>query len=808
MFMALAKQQKRLICIVAIVAALALAGGAIAVAMLLSGGGEAPSSSAPAQSGSSTAPEDGGITSAGLLKDVKASESPILPSPAEITLKKDTPLPLGDTAEIISDLDDGRAAASAKEVLEAAGLTVTVVQPGGQSGAGAQLWLSASKDSEAAGLAKGFGADTALPVEEDGYVLTAGRKDGKTVAAIVGTDPAGVYYGVQSLAMMIGSDGGKPCVYETVIRDYPELSVRGMVGGYINTGWPEEKIRDWLAYMSHNKMNTYFSADSDAYHIQNWREPYPEEALAEVVRMHRLCEEYYVDYVYTIYPAYASGRPNSSYIVYSSEEDYQKLLAKCRQVLDAGLKEIMVLFDDIDRGLTDDADKAKFGSGESGFAKAQAYVMNRLYDDLFKDHPDRRLFACYTDYNGLRLNPYLRAMRETLHENITPIWTGEMFISTDFTRENIKTVRENFGRDFMLWINMPVNDVMPNTVNLGALCGAESGLSELGLCGAFSLPMVFSQQESSKLSVATIADFAWNSQKYDPDLSLKKICLQMSEKYAGELYIAAKTSCDNMYIQSNENDVLEGLVKTFWEKFAAGENPDMAAIRTQFDDIYRAADTLLNEYDNFDFVESIRNTLLKMRVMAEAGQLSTDMFAAEFAGNQEEAGSLRASFDEKLKVIDQLPANVATKVVLPYLEKCGNESRYALHRWYEATPFTNINFVKEHQVENIADNDSSTFMWCQTLIMKDRHVGLDLGEVKPISTVYINMARDGAVAEYMKDVTLEYSVDGETYTPIQKNLNQTQIRMTDLDISARYIRVRSEVAGSTYGLIMSDFKVK
>ena len=87
-------------------------------------------------------------------------------------------------------------------------------------------------------------------------------------------------------------------------------------------------------------------------------------------------------------------------------------------------------------------------------------------------------------------------------------------------------------------------------------------------------------------------------------------------------------------------------------------------------------------------------------------------------------------------------------------------------------------------------------------------MGLDLGEVKPIHTVVITMARDGALAEYMKEVTLEYSVDGENYIPIQKNMNKTKIRLTDLELSARYIRIRSEVPSPTYGLIISDFKVK
>ena len=806
--MALDQRQKRLVAVVAIIAVLALAGGTTAAVLLMKGGTGTPSSSLGTDSnvsnGGSTV--SGEITTSGLWEDVVETESPIIPNPVDVALHKNEPLTLGKTAEIISDLEDGKPAAAAREALEAAGLSVSEAQS--PAGADTQLWLSVSADGTAADIAQELGATTEFPVTEEAYALAAGTREGKTVIAVIGTDPVGVYYGVQSLAMLL--DGGQdgPTLYKTVIRDYPELPIRGVVTGYLNKSWPEEKWRDWLSYMARNKMNTYFSTDSDSYRIENWRDPYPEEELERVVQAYRLCQEYYVDYIYTIYPAQCSGRPKSSYIVYSSEEDYQKLMAKCRQVLEAGLKEVMVLFDDIDRGLTDERDKEKFGGGDAGFAKAQAYVMNRLYDDLFKDYPDRRLFVCYTDYSGLKMNPYLRAMKDTLNENILPIWTGDIFISTDFSRENIRKVRENFGRDFMLWINMPVNDVMPNTVNLGALCGAESGLSELGLCGAFSNPMSFSQQESSKLSVITIADYSWNSRKYDPDLSLKKACLQMSRKYAGELYIAAKTNSDNMYIISNENDVLEQLTAEFWEKFAAGENPDMTAIRAQFDDIYRAADVLLTQYDNFDFVESIRNALLKMRLLGEAGQLSVDMFRAEFAGSEAEAKALRASFEEKMSVIDQLPANVGTKVVLPYLEKCSNESRFELQRWYEATPISNVSAIKTHKLENIADNNSSTFMWCQSLIMKDRYVGLDLGEVKPIHTVVITMARDGALAEYMKEVTLEYSVDGENYIPIQKNMNQTKIRLTDLELSARYIRIRSEVPSPTYGLIISDFKVK
>ena len=290
--MVLDQRQKRLVAVVAIIAVLALAGGTTAAVLLMKGGTGTPSSSLGTDSnvsnGGSTV--SGEITTSGLWEDVVETESPIIPNPVDVALHKNEPLTLGKTAEIISDLEDGKPAAAAREALEAAGLSVSEAQS--PAGADTQLWLSVSADGTAADIARELGATTEFPVTEEAYALAAGTREGKTVIAVIGTDPIGVYYGVQSLAMLL--DGGQdgPTLYKTVIRDYPELPIRGVVTGYLNKSWPEEKWRDWLSYMARNKMNTYFSTDSNSYHIENWRDPYPEEELERVVQAYRLCQEY------------------------------------------------------------------------------------------------------------------------------------------------------------------------------------------------------------------------------------------------------------------------------------------------------------------------------------------------------------------------------------------------------------------------------------------------------------------------------------------------------------------------------------
>ncbi len=91
-------------------------------------------------------------------------------------------------------------------------------------------------------------------MHDEGYVLLA---HGASVA-IIGQTAAGVFYGVQTLRQMLGSDGGAPSFWTGTVRDWPAMRYRGIHDDLSRGPFPT------LAYQKHqlevfaaHKVNLY-----------------------------------------------------------------------------------------------------------------------------------------------------------------------------------------------------------------------------------------------------------------------------------------------------------------------------------------------------------------------------------------------------------------------------------------------------------------------------------------------------------------------------------------------------------------------
>ena len=97
--------------------------------------------------------------------------------------------------------------------------------------------------------------------KSEAYQLTANSKN----VTITAADPAGIFYGIQTLLQLVGTDGVIPAA---AIEDHPRFSWRGFMLDVSRHFFPKEYIMEVLDYLALHKMNTFHWHLTDD---QGWR---------------------------------------------------------------------------------------------------------------------------------------------------------------------------------------------------------------------------------------------------------------------------------------------------------------------------------------------------------------------------------------------------------------------------------------------------------------------------------------------------------------------------------------------------------
>jgi hyaluronoglucosaminidase len=104
-------------------------------------------------------------------------------------------------------------------------------------------------------------------------------------------------------------------------------------------------------------MNTYYYAPKDdPYHRDKWQELYPEKELSQLAELSSMCEENFIDFHFCIAPGLS--------MKYTSQEDFEKLFRKVKQLYNIGIRNFGLLLDDIPENLWFEEDIEAF-DGES-----------------------------------------------------------------------------------------------------------------------------------------------------------------------------------------------------------------------------------------------------------------------------------------------------------------------------------------------------------------------------------------------------------------------------------------------------------
>jgi hypothetical protein len=340
-----------------------------------------------------------------------------------------------------------------------------------------------------------------LPPE--GYVLSVDRAGNVTVAA---ADDGGLRHAESTLTQLRNHYGAD--LPQLTIRDWPHLPRRGTIEGFYGPPWSHEVRLDHLRFAASVKLNSYvYAPKDDEYHRRLWREPYPEDGLAQLCELAATAAALGIDFTYALAPGLSMR--------YSDPAEHAALQAKARQLWEAGIRSFALLFDDVPTEFTHAEDAEHYGSGPGATGEAHGEVTARFQQEFLAPRgATRPIVVAPSDYAGTQVTPYRSRLAKTLPVDALVWWTGSDIVVGGISREDIDAAATSYQRGLVLWDNFPVNDFDPGRLFLGPLTGRTCELEGAAVLGLSANPMI--QGSASKFSLATAADWAWNPAHYAP----------------------------------------------------------------------------------------------------------------------------------------------------------------------------------------------------------------------------------------------------------------------------------------------------
>lgn len=288
--------------------------------------------------------------------------------------------------------------------------------------------------------------------------------------------------------------------------DWPAMKRRGLIEGFYGTPWSLTQELDAIRELWEQKMNTYiYSPKDDVYHREKWAALYPEENLSNLLALLNQCKKYYVDFYYMLAPGLT--------IRYTSEEDFEKLMAKYRQLYDLGVTQLGLLLDDIQEELTWPEDREVYET----YGDAHNALCLKAYHALKELDASIQFTVCPTIYRGSPAQDYIVKMGHALPEEVSVFWTGPKTCAFDLSAEHTRDFIRHTGHKPFYWDNYPVNDAkMVVEMHLAPIANRDYELAELS-DGIVANTM--EHKEASMLSVISYAHFMWAPNTYDKERS-------------------------------------------------------------------------------------------------------------------------------------------------------------------------------------------------------------------------------------------------------------------------------------------------
>lgn len=493
-----------------------------------------------------------------------------------------------------------------------------------------------------------------IPKQAEGYYL----KISKGEIVIAGTDERGTYYGVQTLSQLLTL----PKLPQVEITDYPDVPFRGVVEGFYGTPWSHEARLRQLEFYGRNKMNVYlYGPKNDPYHsTPNWRKPYPEKEGIQLQELVKKAQANNVIFYWAIHP----GQD-----IQWNEADRQNLLNKFESMYQLGVRGFAVFFDDI--------------SGEGTKADKQAELLNFLDEQFVKVKGDvAPLIMCPTEYNKSWSNVeggYLTTLGEQLNQGIQIMWTGDRVVAT-IDKQTLDFINPLIKRKAYIWWNFPVSDYVRDHLLMGAVYGNGLDIKN-DMEGFVSNPM--EHAEASKISLYSIADYAWNMDEYNSEQSWKQAIKDLMPQHAKWLEIFATHNSDlgnnGHRFHREESQAIQPAASALVEAYQQQKSIPADAFQKMDEEcnqVVIAADMLMASNENRPLIDDIKPWLIQFKLLGEYGQEVLRMMQLQQAGQQEafktahaHAKAIQALMHETDATYNQNPyqpgVECGSKVLLP-----------------------------------------------------------------------------------------------------------------------------------------------
>lgn len=454
-----------------------------------------------------------------------------------------------------------------------------------------------------------------------------GDKAGVANVAILGEHTDAVFYGLASLEQILDSGTtGLNCVD---ILDYADMQHRGIIEGYYGVPYSAEVTKDIFRFMARYKMNTYmYGAKSDPYHSRFWSEPYPEtitegqkqigylsqSMLKEITDVAHATK---VDFIWAIHPGTAFTDPRNPDV-------NKRIMDKFEDMHELGVRQFGVFVDDV--GVPSDPEMLKLGADR--LTELQNLIDARWNTDAVEQedkvkplHYVPQLYA-FSWVSRDQAKAFFESL-STTPDKVNIYITGRNVWSVP-NNVDLAIVKEYLGRPVSWWWNYPCNDndmTKLFTMDIYSNFRDErhiDGLSRLETLNGTNTLIInpMQQGEISKITLFSVADYAWNNDAFNNDRSYQaSIAAVVGEKNAEALRVLAP------HLRYFDADALAYEVKNYKESAANGHARPGALIG-KLGRIIKACEDIKamehsdNESDRL-FYKDVRPWLLKLEAMAE-----------------------------------------------------------------------------------------------------------------------------------------------------------------------------------------------
>lgn len=383
------------------------------------------------------------------------------------------------------------------------------------SGSGARLRFGDRSDRDtAARIRKTFPDADWNTIGEQGYFLIAERERGRTVIRIGANSPWGRAYAFQTLRRL--TDPERRAVYAAEIADFPTLSNRGITHGMHHFNNEETFRRMEENRLTYSWVQGLFVREKLSY---RWREPFTDEDRAEIrshiagARAHFVREPFV-----TFLPR---GRDVSEATTYSSDRDIDTLVEKMADLYTrCGARHFGISFDDLHNTGQDRLFGPDIEAFKNDMGRAHCVFSTQVYRRLKARCPGISFIVLAMPYwnpgsPGELRETYYAAMRE-LPPDVGLMCSPETVHDAEF-------VLRSSGRPARFWDNFYAEYYgSAKAVPAYVVPIDRPGEFDDRLIGGHSmLPLLYSLEDSARVSWRTAGDYAWSPERYSPEASFQ-----------------------------------------------------------------------------------------------------------------------------------------------------------------------------------------------------------------------------------------------------------------------------------------------